>query len=98
MLPSVQSAREITVYNLPAPRCSASEVQLQCELNDSGVVDGSVHHSKARERVHILHAATSALQVELWVVENVEELSSEVEAEAFANREMLDQRQVGIDE
>src|SRR5947209_4260621 len=78
----------------------ALEHQLDGELNHARVVDGTIHYSESVASADVLHAAYAAAtgQVKLRVIEQVEELSAEVQPQALANGEMLDQRNVAVHE
>src|SRR5205085_3859495 len=54
------------------------ENQLEGKLNHPRIVHRLVDHAKRRRRRNVLHAAAAASQEELRMVEQVEELCSEI--------------------
>src|SRR5512135_554196 len=72
------------------------EHQLEGKLDHARVVYRLIDHGKSSRLAYILHPAPAAAQEELRMIEDIEELRSEVQVHPFAEREMLDKGQVGI--
>src|SRR5438094_6450875 len=77
------------------------EAELERKLNQTRIVHGLRYHGKIG-RVDILHSPnrTSPRYSELWMIENVKELCSELQSHALPPRQgkVLDCREIGIHE
>src|SRR5579862_8542957 len=73
------------------------EFEFQGELNHSRVVHRAIDQPKRRGRIDVLHSARTSRQEELSMVEQVEELGTELQARAFARQhEILDDRKIRV--
>src|SRR5215472_4777175 len=75
----------------------ASESQFQPELHQARIVHRVIDHGEGRG-VEVRAGAVAAGRAELRVVEQIEELSPEIQSHPFADREVLHQREIRVDE
>src|ERR1700730_9193924 len=78
--------------SLPEAARSPLERQFEGQLNHAlaVILRGFVDHAKTRWRANILHTAGPTGHLKQGVIKQVKELSSEIQAHAFAYRNTLD--------
>src|ERR1700685_1675648 len=83
-------------YRLPRPvtngqvHSAGSERQLEAELNQARIIHGVIHHGERRRNIEVRTLCVAARRSELRMIEQVEDLSAEIQPHSFAWHKVLD--------